>query len=81
MLHEAFCGCETPDRYCRLPEPQAEYRATILKGLLHKAGLEIKPEVDVTIGPIQHDNGMCQKTNCTCWCQACERHNWRHRQP
>src|SRR5690348_3160538 len=30
---------------------------------------------DVTIGPIQHSNSMCQKEGCTCWCQACERHN------
>lgn len=33
---------------------------------------------DVYIGPIQHDNAFCQKTGCECWCQACERHNWRH---
>jgi hypothetical protein len=32
----------------------------------------------VTIGPIEHSNSMCQKDGCTCWCQACERHNWRH---
>ena len=32
----------------------------------------------VVVGPIQHANSMCQKDGCTCWCQACERHNWRH---
>lgn len=32
----------------------------------------------VSIGPIQHSNAQCQKTGCDCWCQACERHNWRH---
>lgn len=32
----------------------------------------------LTIGPIQHSNSMCGKDGCTCWCQACERHNWRH---
>ena len=31
----------------------------------------------LTIGPITHSNSMCQKDGCTCWCQACERHNWR----
>lgn len=32
------------------------------------------------IGPIQHDGSMCQKGACVCWCQPCERHNWRHQQ-
>lgn len=39
---------------------------------------EAASEPDVYIGPIQHSNAMCQKDGCTCWCQACERHNWRH---
>lgn len=36
---------------------------------------------EVTIGPIEHSNSQCQKTACVCWCQACERHNWRHERP
>lgn len=32
----------------------------------------------LTIGPIQHDDPLCRKDGCDCWCQACERHNWRH---
>lgn len=45
---------------------------------------EIAAEYDditsVTIGPIEHTNSLCQKDGCTCWCQACERHNWRHKE-
>ena len=36
------------------------------------------PDDEPVVGPIQHSNSMCQKDGCTCWCQACERHNWRH---
>jgi hypothetical protein len=35
---------------------------------------------EVVIGPIEHSNPQCQKEGCECWCQACERHNWRHAQ-
>jgi hypothetical protein len=42
------------------------------------AGTDFMTETPV--GPIQHANSMCQKDGCTCWCQACERHNWRHAQ-
>jgi hypothetical protein len=40
--------------------------------------LAADPDRDPYIGPITHSNGQCQKDGCTCWCQACERHNWRH---
>lgn len=42
------------------------------------AGVTVAQPDEPTIGPIQHANSMCQKDGCTCWCQACERHNWRH---
>jgi len=39
---------------------------------------DLWPDDGLRIGSIEHDNSMCQKDGCTCWCQACERHNWRH---
>ena len=65
----------------RSPGPFPEYLATrLVKEGVGFLDAERAPRAgtDVTIGPIQHDNGLCQKTACTCWCQACERHNWRH---
>ena len=29
----------------------------------------------VYIGPIQHEQALCRKEPCDCWCMACERHN------
>ena len=57
-----------------LAETQESYNAGYAAG--HKAACDELGET--TIGPIRHSNPMCQKAACTCWCQACERHNWRH---
>lgn len=58
--------------------PEAVLRADVLAAI--DATVATTP-AEATVGPIQHSNSMCQKDGCTCWCQACERHNWRHAQP
>ncbi|MBE3073136.1 MAG: hypothetical protein IMZ67_09190 [Acidobacteria bacterium] len=62
------------DRPFADPDDNAAIAARAALRLAAGVGFPAEP----TIGPIQHANSMCQKDGCTCWCQACERHNWRH---